>query len=491
MHIGSTFSTFVRPILRGERGAIAAAHPLAVAAGQQMLTDGGSAVDAAIAAQAVLCVVMPDACGLGGDMFALIADSDRGRWAVNAAGAAPAGLDGPVDDGGRSVTLPGIVAGWEDMAKRWGRLPFASLFTPAIRLAREGFRPEAALMLAVAAQRTRLEAGGAGEWALLHLGRGDRLMQEPLGGLLEAIAQRGATAFYGGEIAQAICRSVQRGGGCMTAVDMTDHRTHILAPITTLFGDVSIDVQPPMAQGILLSMALGALEHHQAGTIAAADHCGIELTEAAFAYRNRVAEGERLLDEVLKFDPRQAARRGGPRAYLHTAGVATVDASGLVVSSLSSVFDDFGSAIFVPEGGFVLNNRAAGFTTGANAAQGGKRPVHTLAPALVRGDWGTLALATPGADGQIQTLLQVIVKTFSQGVDLAEAIAAPRWRSENGSLLIEEGHPGSAELERRGHRLVPLKAGDMRFGSIVCSGFVDGLPIAGADWRRQAWSGVC
>jgi hypothetical protein len=130
------------------------------------------------------------------------------------------------------------------------------------------------------------------------------------------------------------------------------------------------------------------------------DHAGIELTEAAFAFRDRVHEGTSLLAQPLRIDLSRASRRGGPRAYLHTAGVAAADRFGTVVSSLLSVFDDFGSGVFVPEGGFVLNNRAGGFTAAPNDARPGKRPVHTLAPMLIETERGALALATPGADGQ-------------------------------------------------------------------------------------------
>lgn len=183
-------------------------------------------------------------------------------------------------------------------------------------------------------------------------------------------------------------------------------------------------------------------------------------------------------------------RRGGPRAYLHTAGVAVADAQGLVASSLVSVFDDFGSCVFVPELGITLNNRAGGFTQGPNAAAAGKKPIHTLAPALIRGSFGTLALATPGADGQVQTLLQVIEKVFRRDQDLAAAIAAPRWRSEGGELLIESDHPATAALKALGHEVRALAPGDVRFGAVVCAGQVDHSPIALADWRRQTWSGV-
>jgi gamma-glutamyltranspeptidase/glutathione hydrolase len=155
-----------------------------------------------------------------------------------------------------------------------------------------------------------------------------------------------------------------------------------------------------------------------------------------------------------------------------------------------SVFDDFGSAVFVPEGGFTLTNRAGGFTGGANAFAPGKRPVHTLAPALLETPEGAVALSTPGADGQVQTLLQVILDWAVAGRDLGEAVDASRWRSEDGKLLVEAGHPAHDDLASRGHEVVELPAGDVRFGAVTAAGVQDGAPWALPDWRRITWAGV-
>jgi gamma-glutamyltranspeptidase/glutathione hydrolase len=219
------------------------------------------------------------------------------------------------------------------------------------------------------------------------------------------------------------------------------------------------------------------------------DHVAVELTNAAFAYRDEVAEGSALLAHELTIDMKRASNRGGPRAYLHTAGVACADAAGMVISSLVSVFDDFGSCVFVPEMGITLNNRAGGFTAGANAAAPGKRPVHTLAPAMLQTPQGVLALATPGADGQVQTLLQVLM-ALNGGMDLANAIAQPRWRSENGALLVEQRHAGIEGLSALGHRVTRCVDGDVRFGAVVSAGYIDAEPIAAADWRRETAAGV-
>jgi gamma-glutamyltranspeptidase/glutathione hydrolase len=245
-----------------------------------------------------------------------------------------------------------------------------------------------------------------------------------------------------------------------------------------------------MSHGVLLNMAVEAMSRLGDFPASLNDHVAIELTQAAFAYRSDVAEGAALLRHELNIDLERASNRGGPRAYLHTAGVATVDADGCIVSSLVSVFDEFGSCVFVPELGITLNNRAGGFTGGANAAAPGKRPVHTLAPVLVSTPQGMLALATPGADGQVQTLLQILVGIQRDQLDLARAIARPRWRSEGGALLVEKSHGSLDRLRELGHQVRTIEDGDTRFGAAVCAGWIEGQPVAAADWRRETAAGV-
>jgi gamma-glutamyltranspeptidase/glutathione hydrolase len=316
-------------------------------------------------------------------------------------------------------------------------------------------------------------------------------VQPALARLLRRVGEEGRAAFYEGEIAAGIARAVQGTGGALAVEDFAPPVAELKEPLSLRLGDVTVHVQPPHSQGVLLLMALNGF--HQGGFAAdqSLAHLAVELTQAAFTHRDHVARGATLLEERLEVDPARAQRwRGGPRAYLHTAGVTAADAEGNVVSSLVSVFDDFGSAVFVPEGGFTLTNRAGGFTSGANAFEPGKRPVHTLAPALLETPDGAVALSTPGADGQVQTLLQVILDWTVAGRDLAEAVAAPRWRSEDGKLLIEAGHPAREDLGARGHEVVEFPAGDVRFGSVTASGLHDGTPFSLADWRRISWAGV-
>lgn len=240
-----------------------------------------------------------------------------------------------------------------------------------------------------------------------------------------------------------------------------------------------------MTQGVLLAMCLRQLERYLPLESHNLDHVNVELTKACFEFRDRTSEGADLLKCDLSIDLASVAKRAGPRAYLHTTGVATCDRDGMVCSSLVSVFDDFGSCVFVHEGGFVLNNRADGFTAAPNDAAPGKRPVHTLAPIVWSDESKTMALATPGADGQIQTLLQIISKISLQDIGLAEAIAAPRWRSEEGKLLIPTNHPSCGWLEIRGHNTCKRPDGDSCFGGTVCAGIEGSSVFAASDWRRE------
>lgn len=476
-------------VLTGDLGAVAAAHPLAVGAAVALLDRGGGAVDAAIAAQAVLAVVIPDACGLGGDGLALVAEPSGRVTAVHGAGRSPAA--GVLsNDGGASVTVPGVAGAWAELSARWGRVPLADALAPAAGLARRGVVVGDQLAQAVVAQRARLVHGGAGDWVIARAGAGDRVVQSALAEVLEAIGRDGPGAFYRGEVAAAVARAAQADGGALAPADLAAHRTLVGDPVAVDWDGGTAYVQPPPSQGVLLARALRWLEREGPVAVADLDHVLAEVTEAVFGLRDRAGDGAALLAEELAVDRERAARRGGPRAYLHTAGVAAADADGLVVSSLVSVFDDFGSAVFVPEGGFVLNNRAGGFTAGANAPRAGAHPVHTLAPAVVRRGGDVLALATPGADGQVQTLLQVLAGLRWRGRTVPQAIDAPRWRSEGGRLFVEAAHPGAAAMAARGHDVVTLPDGDDRVGGVVAAGWSAGTPFTAGDWRRTVAAGV-
>ncbi|MGX1309520.1 gamma-glutamyltranspeptidase/glutathione hydrolase [Amorphus suaedae] len=483
------YSSRHRPLVPGRRAAVSAAHPWACAAATEVLGAGGNAADATIAAQAVLSVVMPEAGGLGGDGFFLVRVPGGDVTAINAAGRSASVPSGPIGDDGTSVTTPGLVAGWGELSSRFGNLSLERVLAPAAEIAAEGFPIRGETHRAVRAQAARLQRGGAETWPFLAAGAGATVVQPRLAETLRSLGVEGPRWFHEGPLAGAIARAVQARGGTLSEADIAAHRSDVGAALELAWGGARVFVQPPMSQGVLLLAALKGV----AGLDIPPDrldHAAIETIQAVFALRDRVGEGAALLDAPLEVDLERASRRAGPRSYLHTAGVAAADATGMVVSSLMSVFDDFGSAIHVPEGGFVLNNRAAGFTNPPNDYAPGRLPVHTLAPALVEAGSAAFALATPGADGQVQTLLQILLAVAS-GTDLARAIDAPRWRSEEGRLLVEAGHASGADLAALGHLVESVEAGDTRFGGIVCAGLDEDWPFAVSDWRRENWTAAC
>ncbi len=475
----------------GTGGAVATAHPLATEAALTALSDGGTAVDAAVCAQAVLCVTSPHACGVGGDVLALVAEPGGRVQAVNGTGRSAARADGQLHtQGGGSVTVPGIVDGWARLHEQWGGLPWTRVLAPALTLAADGFEIDDDLARAAEVHRPRLERGGGADWSLLS--RPARWRQPELAELLGRLAIYGAPGFYGGEVAAELVAAARADGGRLGESDLATHRTFVGDPVSVPWQDGTMYVQPPSSQGVLLALALDAVERRlpaEAAALlrgAAREHVLVEVTQSAFAHRDQAADPAAVLAADVTVDVARASRRGGPRAYLHTAGVAVADAAGMVVSSLVSVFDDFGAGTFVPRFGFALNNRAGGFTGGANRPRPSALPVHTLAPALHVGPGGALGLATPGADGQVQTLLQVLARCRYDGAPLPEAVSAPRWRGEDGALLIEDDHPAAADLRARGHDVVPLRPGDDRFGAVVAvSSTSAGGTSAVADWRRR------
>jgi gamma-glutamyltranspeptidase/glutathione hydrolase len=472
-------------------GAVSTAHPLATEAGRSVLAAGGNAVDAAIAAQAALAVVAPQACGVGGDAIVLVHEPGGDVTSVHGAGRwSEAAGSLPIRDDASSVTVPGAVRAWGLLAERFGRRSLAEDVAPAVRLAEDGFTPDQSLVEAVEEERPRLQRGGAGAWALLPSAVAGAVAPQPeLARTLRSIGDDGPEAFYRGPLADAMVRAVRGGGGALTPDDLSSHETLVGEPVQTTWQGRDLLVARPPSQAILAAIALRALERFGPLPPDRADHLRVEAILGAFRFRDRACEGAALLGEPLELDPDGTRGGSGPRPFLHTAGVSVAGSDGLVVSSLVSVFHHFGSATFVPEGGFTLNNRAACFTQSPNDPRPGKLPVHTLSPILVRSDEGIRALATPGADGQVQSLLQVLT-AHEDGGDWDLAMAAPRWRCDSGRLLIERSHPGREALAGLGHAIEVRDDGDGTFGSMTSAGVTDGRPFALSDWRRTTSSGV-
>ncbi len=460
-------------------------------------------MDAAIAAAAALAVLKPEACGLGGDAFFLIHTPDGEVTAINGSGAAGAAVKTPIPpDGAASAAVPGFVAALDDAQQRFGRLPLERLLEPAVSLAGAGFPLHDDLFDDAQQYRAMLERGAPG-FALLdpELRPGSLLRQPELAGLLQRIGRTGAEAFYEGGNAEAVERAVGAGGGSLATADLAAHTTVVRAPSRGSYRGFELNMQPPVSQALIAARVLAAIERSGAEGRADRMHVAVEGIEAAFQDKHEiVSDGgeERLLSEPLEVDTERAQRRGGPEGGLHTTAVTAADSEGVVVSGLISVFGFFGSGVLVPEGGFLLNNRLSRASTdpdSPNFPVGGKRPLHTLSPSLVVDGERVFALSTPGADGQVQTLVQTIDAIATDGDSLPEALDRPRWRSNEGSLLIEDDYDPdvAAELERRGHELMRLPAGSATFGAAVSAGIdrSTGTPFAASDPRNGAWAAAC
>ncbi len=514
----------------GRRGMVAASQPLAVAAGLEILELGGNAVDAAVATAAALNVTEPVSTGIGGDCFALVYDSVSGQvTALNGSGRSPAALslERLRREGFRSlpqyhpytVTIPGACAGWCDLIARHGLKPLSTILAPAIRLAEEGFpvAPVAAYFWQRGAEEQLRTAVGGREMTID--GRAPRcgeIFRNPgLAGTFRAVAEGGKRAFYQGKIAEEIAWAVQRAGGCLTVDDLAAHESTWEEPISTSYRGWRIWECPPNGQGLTALIALNILEGFDLADFPSLSaqrlHLEIEALRLAFAdsrwfvadpATNPAPVSQLLSKEYAAsrrslIHPHKATmdfRRGSPVASSDTVYLTVVDGMGNACSFINSNYMGFGSGI-VPAGrGFTLQNRGHNFNLEAghpNALAPGKRPYHTIIPALATRkarDQGREELcASFGVMGgfmQPQGHLQVLTAMLDDGQDPQAALDRPRFCIENGtaggSVAIEEGMPDEllSDLARRGH---PLR---------LVSGYERALFGRGQIIRRDPDSGV-
>ncbi len=420
----------------GDCHMVATGHPLAASAAAQMLCEGGSAIDAAIAADAVLGVVEPMATGIGGDILAMVVPpGGETPVSYNGTGRAPAhfDLDALENLPGRriperhvfSVTVPGVVRGWHDLHGRLGRISWQRLFQPAIQAARDGFcvAPVAAREWALFEPVLRLDPVSAALYRANALPRaGDTFTNPELAAVLEAIANEGPAAFYLGAPAAASARAVQQRGGALMPEDFAQHSGHFAPPSSACFRGLTVLECPPNTHGIAVLHALKALDTlsldpaDPATTVSMVEHMGNALRHA----RETVA------------DPAG-----------NTVCTVVVDASGLAVTLMSSIFKRFGSGIAASGCGFVLQNRGFGFSQPGhiNGAGPGKRPYHTVVPGAVLKDGAFHAgLGVVGGAMQPQGHVQLITRLAAWGQPLQKAIDAPRWRLEaDRALALEAG----------------------------------------------------
>ncbi len=438
---------------------LASPHAQATAAGVDVLRAGGNAVDAAIAANAVLSVVYPTSCGLGGDAFWLVYEPrTRETVAYNGSGGAAAELDGASlrergyshmpERGALPVTVPGAVRSWEDVLRAHGTRGLDELLAPAEAFARDGFVATDVVGAYFALNEAMLRADE--DAAALFFTRGcpragDLLRNVPLAETLAAIRAGGADGFYRGRIAEAIVATLRRGGNPMTVEDLAAQRTERAAPLTLAWKGCEVLAHPPNSQAAVALMALGALENDGEAEDALWTHLAIEALKRAFDVRDsefadpkamrvpaeRFVEPGELQRLRASIDPERARPRLAHSARGGTIAIVSVDAEGRAVSLIESLYMNFGSGLVARGTGVFLQNRGAYFSLEPghpNELAGRKRPLHTLSPGmLMRGGQPELVYGTMGGDGQPQTHLQLIHNVYERGLSVQQAIDAPRF----------------------------------------------------------------
>ena len=492
----------VRRSIAGHSCMVSAGHHLATMAGMEVLREGGNAVDAAIAASAVACVVLPHACGLGGDCFVVGYDAKQGQtWVLNASGKSPllASLSffphGIPEEGVTAATVPGIVRGWAELLERYGTRSIQELLSPAIRHAEKGFVVDDILEKLILDNTGKLQKHAYSAEVFFTAGqplhKGQILKQSLLAETLKQIAEDGTDAFYSGPLATEICRYVESAGGFLRPADFSQHRSRWEdGGIAVLYHDYKVVVPPPNSLAILLLVQLKLLENLDL----------IKLSHNSAEYIERLVSAKRLAFKgalPMLSDPDHI--RMAPSEFLSQAFIAhllamksqstisheretadttcivAVDEAGNSVSLIQSLFFHFGCGAIAGESGVLLNNRMTGFSldpSGPNAVAGGKRPAHTLSPALVlKNKRPYLVIATPGAYGQTQTLCQVLNNILLFNMEPQEAVEMPRWFDELNEVLLCEDriqHGVVESLQRRGYAANLGGPWEPKTGSVQC-----------------------
>ncbi|WP_336492185.1 gamma-glutamyltransferase family protein [Methylobacterium nigriterrae] len=492
------------------RNVVATSHPLAAQAGLRMLTRGGSAVDAALAGAAMLTVVEPVSCGLGGDVFAIVWDG-TGLQGLNASGVAPkawspdyfrgkygedgAGMARRPIRGWDAVTVPGGIAGWAALHGKFSRLPFADLLEPAIEVAERGYAvpPIVAHKWAAAVPELKDQPGFAA--AFMPRGRaplcGERFTFVDAARTLRKIAETGGRALYEGELAARVVAHSRENGGAISLEDLQEYQPDWVAPISTSYRGYDVQEIPPNGQGIAALMALGILKQFDVENLAVdsvdSQHLQIEAMKLAFADLYRYVSDPRsmevtpaemlsegyLSERAAQIDMKKAARPTfGIPAAGGTVYLSAADESGMMVSFIQSNYMGFGSGVVVPGTGISMQNRGVGFSMdprSPNVVAGGKRPFHTIIPGfLTRAGRPIMSFGVMGGDIQPQGHVQTLVHMLDYQQQPQAACDAPRWKVNRDFTLDVEGtmRPETVEaLQARGHELKRIEDPYMDFGS--------------------------
>jgi gamma-glutamyltranspeptidase / glutathione hydrolase len=527
-----------RSVVAATNGVIATSQPLASAAGLRVLQDGGNAIDAAVTAAAVLSVVEPHMNGIGGDLFAIVYSAKTKRVHVlNASGRSAQAatieeftrreLTSIPYRGELSVSVPGTVDGWHELLANHGTRTMAQALGPAIQYARQGYAVSEIIATGWEAQVKTLANDPAAAATFLVDGRapnpGEVVRNPNLANSLELIAKEGRDAFYRGPIAKAIGEDMKARNGLLTEADFAAHHSDWVEPISTTYRGYEVLELGPNTQGIVALQMLNILEGfdlkalgHNSGEYL---HHLVEAKRIAFADRNAwIADAEAMPAEALKrmlskeyaaerrreIDPAKAVEsyrplsipgrttpsEPRPEAYGDTIYLTAADREGNVISLIQSIYEYFGAGIVAGDTGIVLHNRGGQFSLDPahpNALAPGKRPFHTLVPAMVLKDgrpW--FSFGVMGGDMQPQGHVQVLVNLIDFGMNVQEAGEAARFRHVGNGLALESNisEEARAGLEQRGHRLVNRTGAWGGYQGILID-HASGVLLAGSDPRKD------
>jgi gamma-glutamyltranspeptidase/glutathione hydrolase len=487
-----------RSLVVTRHGVVASEHPLASQAGAMVLADGGHAVDAAIAANAVMGVVCPMMCGIGGDLFAIVWEQDGRMHGVNGSGWAPSrltpdlleahGSNGMPQSGVHSVTVPGTVAGWALLSDRFGRRPLATILAEAIGLADEGFpvaeitaeewhRNEPFLREDPDAARTFLPAGRA-------MKTGDVFRNPDLAWAYRQIAEHGRGGFYQGEVARRLIAGLEQRGGVMASGDLSEFQAEWVEPISTNYRGWDVFEIPPNGAGIAALMMLNILETQPMGEYGPnsveALHAMIEAKKFAYADMQRYVADPRfsripvsaMLDKGFARTRAKAIDASSAQAAVSAAELpvhagdtvylSVADRDGNMVSLIQSNFAGFGSGVVAAGTGFPLQNRGALFTLDRahpNVLAPRKRPLHTIIPAFMRQGDTRVAFGIMGGWNQSQAHAQFVSNVVDHGLNIQAALEAPRFTKltfDGRDVTVERRIPEPVRhgLAAKGHEVV-------------------------------------
>jgi gamma-glutamyltranspeptidase/glutathione hydrolase len=530
-----SFRSYRSPVY-SRNGIVSTSQPLATAAGLEILAGGGNAADAAVAAGAALNVTEPSSTGIGGDMFALYYSADTEQvTALNGSGRAPAALtlDRLKKEGfsaelppfhAHTVTVPGACAGWFDLIGKHGSLSMSEILAPAIRLASEGFPvgPLTSHSWQRGAQNQLKSAPNGHELTIE--GRGPQpgeIFRNPnLARTFEMVARGGVSAFYQGEIAEAIVVVIKEAGGCMSLDDLASHTSTWEEPISVTYRGLRVYECPPNGQGITALIALNILEGFDLSALASLSterlHLMIEALRLAFADSrwyvadpkfSNVPTQELLSEEYASqrrklIDRKRATidpKHGRPVSSSGTVYLSVVDRFGNACSFINSNYWGFGTGI-VPKGyGFTLQNRGHNFSLDPNhpnALAPGKRPYHTIIPAMVTRKDGSLyaSYGVMGGFMQPQGHVQVLSALVDDGLDPQAALDLPRFcidaEESGGRVAFEEGIPAKvvSDLEKMGHPVYTVSGYERSLfgrGQVILRDPETGVLCAGSDPRAD------